>query len=208
MLWIIGGLGALYGVYLALIIWFGPIDQLVAQLRAGMNQEQLNQLGNVNLVQLLRIFATIIGAIGLLISTLMLVLAGFVRRGSRGAAVTAIVTLSLIAVVSVLVILVGLIQALTVTPFALFGALVWLVVALAVGLTIFWLVQSLRGTTAAAHHQIQAAYLKLQQQQAALQQPGYGYGTPPGWTQQPAGPQQALGPLPAPPGESPTPGGP
>jgi hypothetical protein len=190
-MWVVGALGALCGVCLGSVFWILPVGQLVAEFRTKLTQEQLDQLGTIDLAQLVRGTYTAMGAFMLLISILILILAGFVRKGSRGATITALVTYILLAVMSALGVLVCVVAAITTTPAALISAVLLLVIGSFVGLTLVWLVQSLR-TSTRLKQQLQTDYVRLQQQ-AALQNPGYGYGTPPGW------PQQTLGPVPPPP---------
>jgi len=190
-MWVVGALGAMCGVCLGSIFWILPVDQLVAQFRTSLNQDQLNQFGNLDLGQLVRGIYTAMGALSLLISVLILVLAGFVRKGNRGATIAALVIYILLAIVSALGVLVCVVEALTIMPAALLVGVLWLAIGGVAGLTLFWLVQSLR-TSTLSKQQLPMDYIRLQQQ-AGLQTPGYGYGTPPGW------PQQNLGPLPPPP---------
>ena len=191
MMWVLGALGALSGICMGSIFWFVPMAPVIAQLHATLNQDQLNQLGSFDLGQLIRGIYTAVGTISLLISILILVLAGFVRKGNRAATITAVVVFVLLAMGCVLGILFCVIEALTIMPQALIAALLWLAIGSAIGLTLFWLAQSLRipnGLT----QRTAMDFVRLQQQQFP-ENPGYGYGMPADW------PQKALGPLPPPP---------
>jgi hypothetical protein len=196
-MWVLGGLGSLCGVCLGSVFWILPIDQLLTQVRSSLTQEQLNQLGGFDLGQLLRGVYTAMGVFVLLISISILVLAGFVRKGLRGATITALVIYLLIAIACGLGVLVCVVEAVTVMPPAAIAALLWLAVGSVAGLTIFWLVQSLRNVgPMKQRYEMERANLLRQIGQPT---PGYGYGTPPNW------PQQTLGPLPPPPQKSETP---
>ena len=196
VLWILGGIGSLCGVCFASATWIIPMDQIVTQLKQSLPQEQLKQLGNIDLAQAARVFYTVAGILFLLTSIALITLGMFVRRGSRGATITALVVGIIIVGWCVLCVLVGIVQSITISPVLLGGVLIWLVVGSGMGLALYWLVQALRAT-AAVRQQLQAQYLRFQQQPAAQQQAGYGYGysPPPSPT---TDPQQTLGPIPPP----------
>jgi hypothetical protein len=211
MCWVLGGLGLLCGLCLNGVAFLAPLDTLADEFRRSVPPEQLKALGNIDLTQALKIGYALIGIVTLLISIVLLILGGFIRRGGRGSIITGLVIYIALALACALVVLVGLIQAVTVSPTALAAVVIWLVIGAAVAVTIHWLVQALRAGGAAAQ-QLQAYYWQLQQQQQAMQQPygqgygygGYGYGAPAPQSNvpPPAAPQQSLGPMPPPPGSS------
>lgn len=210
MCWVLGGLGVLCGLCLNGVAFLAPPEAMVQELRARLSPEQLQQLGNMDLATVVRVTYAVIGVVALLVSLVLLIVGGFVRRGGRGAVIMGLVIFIGLALVCAFGVLAGLIQAATVSPTALVAVVIWLAIGTAVGATIYWLSQALRASGAAAQ-QLQAYYWHLQQQQQVLQPPqgygyGYGYGAPPS-PQTPAAPppQQSLGPMPPPPG-TPNPG--
>lgn len=202
MCWVLGGLGLLCGVCVTGVAFLAPLDSIEPQIRASVPPERLQALGNIDLIKFFRIVYGVTGIIAFLLSALLVGLGAFVRRGGKGAVVTTLVLLIAVELFCALVILVGLVQAVTGTPAALIGILIWLVIAAAVGATILWLVQALRAGGAAAQR-MQAYYWQMQQQQAFQPQPGYGYGygyaPPPPPTNAPQ--QQSPGPMPPPPSQ-------
>ena len=181
MLWILGGFGTLCGVCTGTLPWVLPLDRAVEEARAKLPAEQMNQIRNVDLVQLMRIGFTGAGALFLIASIVLLCTAGFVWRGRRGAAITAMVECILIALCCLLGICLGLLQAASGVAAGIGGAILWLVVGIAFGVTIFWLARALRVSgMLGPQQQYTAQYMQYMQQQAGYGQGdyGYGYGTP------------------------------
>ena len=200
MLWILGGLGMLCGVCASTLPWVLPLDRAVEEARAKLPAEQLNQIRNVDLPQFIRILFTGMGVLVLVASIVLLCTAGFVWRGRRGAAITAMVECILIALCCLLGICLGLLQAASGVAAGIGGAILWLVVGIAFGVTIFWLARALRvSAMLGQNRQYPAQYMQYMQQQAGLGQGGYGYGYgPPGHAPPPVAPPPA--PAPPPPG--------
>lgn len=201
MLWILGGLGTLCGVCAGTLPWVLPLDRAVEEARAKLSTEQLNQIRNVDLVQFIRIGFTGMGVLVLIAGIVLLCTAAFVWRGRRGAAITAMIECILIALCCLLGICLGLLQAASGVPAAIGGAILWLVVGIAFGVTSFWLARALRVSGVLGQHQYPAQYMQYMQHQAGFGQGGYGYGYgTPGQGPPPVAPPPA--PPPPPPGES------
>lgn len=197
ILWVLGGVGMLCGVCVGAVAWVLPLDRTVQEIRLKLTPDQEQQLGNVDLVQVLKIIFTGAGALALIASIMLIITAAFVRKGSRGAAITALVECILIVLWCILCVCGGLVQVGKGVAGGGLGAAVWLAVAIAVGVAIYWLVRALQVSgMVRQQQQYQAQYMRYMQQHANYGQGGYGYGAP------------ATGPPPPPPLPPPPPPGP
>lgn len=179
MLWILGGLGTLCGVCVGAIPWVMPLDRAVAEMRAQLRPDQVQQFGNVDLVQVTKIVFTGAGVLALLAGLLLIITAAFVRRGSRGAAITAMVECILVVLWCVLCVCAGLIQVTRGTTAGIGAVALWLAIAIAVSIVIYWLARALQASgMVRQQQQYQAQYLQYMQQHMGPGQGGYGYGSP------------------------------
>jgi len=195
MMWVLGALGLLFGLCMTGMLFLAPLDAIVKQARASMPPEQLRQVGDVDLVRMVKILYGTAGAIVIAVSLLLLVLGIFVRRGGKPSIISSLVVFAGLTLFALFGILSGLAQAAMGAPVMLLAAVIWLVLGAVFALAIVWLVQAIRAGAAA--QQLQAYYGQLQQQQSIQPQTGYGYAysTPPQSSQSP---QQALGMVPPP----------
>lgn len=195
MMWVLGALGLLFGLCMTGMLFLAPLDVIVKQARASMPPEQLKQMGDVDLVRMVKILYGTAGGVVIALSVLLLVLGFFVRRGGKPAIISSVVVFAGLALFALFGILSGLAQAAMGMPVMLVAAVIWLVLGAVFALAIVWLVQAIRASAAA--QQLQAYYGPLQEQQSLQPQTGYGYAysAPP---QSALSPQQALGTVPPP----------
>jgi hypothetical protein len=201
-MWVLGALGLLFGLCMTGMLFLAPLDAIVKQARASIPPEQLRQMGDVDLVRMVKIVYGTVGAIVIGVSLLLLVLGVFVRRGGKPSIISSLVVFAGLSLFALFGILSGVVQAAMGTPVMLLAAVIWLVLGAVFALAITWLVQAIRASGAA--QQIQAYYGQLQQQQSIQPPTGYGYAysSPP---QSAQSPQQSLGMVPPP--ENPNAGG-
>jgi ABC-type transport system involved in multi-copper enzyme maturation permease subunit len=174
MMWVMGGIGLLFGLCISAAMFVVPMDEIAKQARATLSPEQLSQLGSVDFEKFLKILYAVIGAILIVVSIVLLLLGTFVRRGGKGSVITGLVVFVALALFAVLGVLSGLAKAVTGEPAMILVAGFWLVLGAAFGLTLLWLLQALRSGD--PRQSMQLYYAHLQQQQAYQPQTGYGYG--------------------------------
>ena len=190
MLWVMGALFSLCGLCTSSVFWVLPIDQIVAQAKGHMSSQQINQLGSIDLAQMMRIGYTVVGLTGLLFGVMFITTAFFVHQGRRGGIITAMVFCILLDMLCALLVVAFLAGAASGAPANLVLALLCFVVGGAALPTIVWLIQALRASGLIAQQQWQLQYWQSQQQQS----PAYGYGTPPPPPAQPPPPPPATPP--------------
>jgi hypothetical protein len=194
-MFIIGGLGLCCGV-------------VCGGAAAALSPEQLEQMAStmamrsppelhMSVAQVMQLMLAISAVLVGLVSIVTLILAVFVRGGSRGAMIGGIVVMVLILGWQLISLVLELLAG------AMPSALVSLLMCGAVGVSLMWLAQAMR----AARQGFGAPWPSgpsAPEIQGGLQWPKeYGYGVPPNYPQADKGPQQMLGPIPPPPDQPP-----
>jgi hypothetical protein len=192
------GCGAYQG-YRAFTI---PLDQIVAQMGSAMPQAP----PGVSLERLMHLAFGVAVAFILGFALLLFLLAKFVRDGRRGAMMTALIICFPLGFLEGLNTLGGAITlAMKPSGDIAFQTVYSFFVLAACVMSIITLLRARHTPSQFSNAALHSQYLQLQQQ--GVQSPtGYGYAPPPGWQQQlqtPMPPQQAIGPLPPPPGDQP-----
>lgn len=202
MLWIFGGLGFTCGVCVSGFAWLMPMNQLIEQM-GRISPEQAQQFSTPQMQTLIRVGYTVFGMLSVVIGTVLLATAWFVRQGRRWAVVTALIACVPIVLWAILTTLGGVINLASGIAIGALHVVLGIVASGLIGLTISWLVQALRGGAADPQRLLEQQYWQFTQQQQQ-QQPGYGYGTPPP-PQSPSAtaPWLDLPPPPPPPGPPP-----
>lgn len=192
---VLGGLGLASGLCIGILPWAVDLGRVIAdahvQLPAveGMTQEQL--------LQLLKVFYTVVGGGMFLASAALTVLALSVRRASKGGTIASIVIAGLALVVMALFILQGLIALLS-NPAQAAATLVMMAAPTALtGWVVMLLVKSLKMISKVKQFVVNQQQQWLAWQQTQMRGPAVG-----GWAYAPQvaqTPQQQLTPPPTPP---------
>lgn len=178
---ILGGLTLLAGTCIGTLLWAQGINVFLSEMQQrGM---KMPDVPGESVADVLRLFFVLFTAVSMLIGTLLLVLAIFVRRGKRPAIIASIILVGLVSLILSMDVIGGIVQ---MNPFVIVLAGV-LLLGLA---TIRKLIQSLQsGPDPQAAAAMQQAWMWMMQQQQQQSAGGYGYGY---------GPQQAYPPPPTP----------
>jgi hypothetical protein len=195
-LFAVAGMGLLCGVIFGLGVAVVPGDQLLKSMPFRPPPDM-----PIPAEQFIKIAYEVVAVLMVCTSVLLGIFGGLARRGSKGGMIAAIV-------LSVLVLLwlaTNTVGALLGGPVAALGSACFASIPgtpLVLAIAWLWRALQLAPSTGDAHQQYQAQYWMLQQQAG---QPAQGYG----YTVSPAssgsGPQNSMGPVPPPPGDTPPP---
>jgi hypothetical protein len=174
LMMVLGGLLLLYGMCNGAATYVAPGDQFQAQLKSLPSDFPAPS------VEELRVMAIVFCVIVVLVGMFLVLMGGFVRRGSRGAIITALLGVIIGTCVLGLFTLAAFVMGFA-SPVAFILAIVLAIPTLLFVLILIWLIQALRtpGAAAMTAAQYQSQYMQYQQMMQQYGQGGYGYGYPP-----------------------------